>query len=90
MKIFSQDKSWHIWQIFYEITVVSNSNKVLLIMFVVGIILITSATLMTFSVMSKDPAHNSLTMTLPMISGVVLLIISARIGLKKIVGFFSK
>ena len=68
----------------------SNSNKVLLIMFVVGIILIIYATLMTFSVMSKDHVHNLLTMTLPMISGVVLLIISARIGLKKIVGFFSK
>ena len=68
----------------------SNSNKVLLIMFVVGIILIIYATLMTFSVMPKDPVYNLLTMTLPMISGVVLLIISARIGLKKIVGFFSK
>ncbi len=59
-------------------------------MFVVGIILIISATLMTFSVMPKDPVYNLLTMTLPMIIGVVLLLISARIGLKKIVGFFSK
>lgn len=45
---------------------------------------------MTFSVMPKDPVYNLLTMTLPMIIGVVLLLISARIGLKKIVGFFSK
>ncbi|MCE9651636.1 MAG: hypothetical protein K8Q89_01040 [Nitrosarchaeum sp.] len=67
----------------------SDSNKVLLTMFVVGVTLVISSTLITFSDRIKDPTNNALVMILLMIIGVVLLIISARLGLKKIFGFLS-
>ncbi|WP_048097238.1 hypothetical protein [Candidatus Nitrosarchaeum limnium] len=68
---------------------VSTSNKVLLIMFVIGVILTIAGTLMIFSDMIKDPVNNLLPMMLPMVVGVVLLLVSGSIGLKKFIKFLS-
>ncbi|EPA04492.1 hypothetical protein BG20_I1547 [Candidatus Nitrosarchaeum limnium BG20] len=58
-------------------------------MFVIGVILTIAGTLMIFSDMIKDPVNNLLPMMLPMVVGVVLLLVSGSIGLKKFIKFLS-
>jgi len=63
---------------------VSSSNIVLLIMFVIGVILTATGISMTFSDMIDDVANHSITPHLiPLIIGIVLMGVSASFGLKK-------
>jgi len=63
---------------------VSSSNIVLLIMFVIGVILTAIGISMTFSDMIDDVANHSITPHLiPLIIGIVLIGVSLSFGMKK-------
>jgi len=84
-------REWLKYQLFYEISMISTPNIILLVMFVVGVILTAIGISMTISDIIDDLPNHSITPHLiPLIIGIVLIGVSAKFGLKKVGNYLSR